>query len=283
MLQFIKPGWQVTDRVKAFVTTRQGGASQPPYDSLNLAMHVGDDPELVKSNRELLVKKLKLPNEPNWLEQVHGTEVFNAGQKIDRLADNCADAAFSNNAGEVCVVLTADCLPVFLASEDGSEVAVAHAGWKGLLAGVIENTVKEFKSRPDKIHAWLGPAIGPEAFDVGDEVRQAFFEEAALKDNGKFQAETESIKASFLPGLPGVASDASHSSSSLHALSSPRMRGSRGKWFANIYKLAQIRLNRVGVSRITGGAFCTYRQPEIFYSYRRDGKTGRMASLIWLE
>ena len=190
-MNFIIPDWQVSKKVKAIVTTRVGGVSQPPFDTFNLATHVGDLPENVKQNRQMLLESLDLPCEPQWLEQVHGTDVIEAGNSSETL---CGDACYTNQAGKVCTVLTADCLPVFLAAEDGGEVAVAHAGWKGLLKGVIENTVSKFEIKPSKIHVWLGPAIGPEEFEVGDEVRQAFLREAG-------QSEIETVKKSFLPAL----------------------------------------------------------------------------------
>ena len=160
-MNFIKPDWQVSKKVKAAVTTRVGGVSKPPFDTFNLASHVDDEPENVIKNRQILSQSLRLPSEPNWLEQVHGTDVIEANHLSE---SPCGDACYTNQAGKVCVVLTADCLPVFLAVEEGSEVAMAHAGWKGLLKGVIENAVSKFETKPSKIHAWLGPAIGPEKF-----------------------------------------------------------------------------------------------------------------------
>lgn len=243
---FLKPDWQVASRVRAIVTTRRGGTSSSPYDSLNLATHVGDDPAAVSRNREMLKDALNLPAEPLWLEQVHGTEVVDSRCDIE-----CkADASYADEPGNVCAVMTADCLPVFLADTQGNEIAVVHAGWKGLLHGVIEAAIKKFKAPPGNIHAWLGPAIGPENFEVGAEVRKAFADEAKS---------SAMVITAFTPV------------------------GDMGnKFLADIYRLAKFRLNRMGVNNISGGDFCTVDNKEMFYSYRRDGITGRMASLIWI-
>jgi YfiH family protein len=248
---FLQPKWPVSVRVKAFVTTRQGGISCKPYDSLNLATHVGDDEESVMHNRVILKSALGLPAEPLWLEQVHGTEVIE-----QHCTTGCkADAAYSNMPGVVCTVMTADCLPVFLADRQGNEVAVAHAGWKGLLQGVIEASLKKFRTAPEEIFAWLGPAIGPDNFEVGSEVRQAFMDAA-----GKHIWELEAVENAF-----------------------QRTAGDAEKYLADIYELAKIRLNRAGIKNVLGGEFCTVENREMFYSYRRDGITGRMASLIWID
>lgn len=244
---FIQPDWQVSRRVRAIVTTRRGGISNSPYDSLNLATHVGDAREAVITNRKILREALNLPVEPLWLEQVHGTEVADA-----RCNNECsADASYTNEPGHVCAVMTADCLPVFLADLQGNEVAVVHAGWKGLLHGVIEAAIKTFQAPPEKIKAWLGPAIGPENFEVGGEVRQAFLNEAQT---------SEVVQAAFRP-----------------------VEKKENKFLADIYQLAKFRLNRIGVKSVSGGDFCTVENKEMFYSYRRDGITGRMASLIWID
>ena len=243
----LQPAWQVSSRVRAIVTTRRGGISARPYDSLNLATHVGDAPEAVIKNREMLKRALDLPSEPLWLEQVHGVEVVDS-----QSAGVCqADASYTDRPGIVCVVMTADCLPVFLADSQGNEVAVVHAGWKGLLHGVIEATLKKFKATPGDIHAWLGPAIGPKKFEVGAEVRQAYINEAQPG---------EVVDNAFQP-----------------------LEDKKDKFLADIYQLARIRLYRMGVKNISGGDFCTVENKEMFYSYRRDGVTGRMASLIWID
>jgi len=242
MPEIITPDWSAPPNVRAAVTTRIGGVSLPPYDSLNLGDHVGDDPQAVAVNRRQLQAVLALPAEPHWLSQVHGSCVVDAAET----PSGCeADAVFSRDAGDVCAVLTADCLPVLLCDSGGSVVAAAHAGWRGLLNGVIENTVAQMAGRGELL-AWLGPAIGPQAFEVGEEVREAFVNE----DPRAQQA--------FRP--------------------SPA-----GRWLADIYALARLRLHRAGVDAISGGEYCTFSDPTRFYSYRRDGVTGRMACLIWLK
>lgn len=239
----IVPDWPMPPGVRAVVTTRLGGVSQPPYDSLNLATHVGDAPAAVDENRRLLREGLNLPAEPLWLEQVHGIMVCDAHGPAD---GRCADAAYADQPGVVLAVMTADCLPVFFASRDGREIGVAHAGWRGLEAGVLEATLDRFDAPASEIVAWLGPAIGPAAFEVGDEVRAAFMAH-----------DTEAGKA-FVPARPG-------------------------HWLADIYCLARQRLAARGVTSAYGGDLCTVSDPARFYSYRRDGVTGRMASLIWRE
>lgn len=241
-LPLIRPDWPAPPNVRAAVTTRQGGVSRAPYESLNLGDHVGDDAAAVAQNRRQLCEALALPAEPHWLSQVHGNCAVDAAAS----PSGCeADAVFSRDAGEVCAVLTADCLPVLLCDSGGSVVAAAHAGWRGLLDGVIENTVIQMAGQGEVL-AWLGPAIGPQAFEVGEEVREAF-----LNENPK-------AELAFRP--------------------SPA-----GRWLADIYALARLRLHRAGVAAISGGEHCTFSDPARFYSYRRDGVTGRMASLIWLE
>lgn len=237
----ILPDWPAPAHVKALQTTRKGGGSVAPYSSLNLGSHVGDNPLTVNRNRMLL--EPLLPSEPVWLNQTHSIKVADAGHA------GClpeADASVTTHRGAVSVVMTADCLPILLCDDQGTVVGAAHAGWRGLCDGVIEATVLEMNVPAGNLMAWLGPAIGPAAFEVGDEVRAAFMEKHA-------QAE-----AAFMPG-------AQH-----------------GKWLADIYQLARLRLQGLGVQRIYGGDFCTYSEPERFYSYRRDGVTGRMGSLIWL-
>ena len=237
----IVPDWPAPANVRALQTTRHGGVSAEPYGSLNLGSHVGDAPLTVVRNRMLL--NTLLPSEPVWLEQVHGTAVANADMAGCRVQ---ADACIARHRGSVCVVMTADCLPVLLCDERGTVVGAAHAGWKGLAAGVIEAAVREMAVEAGTLMAWLGPAIGPDAFEVGDEVRAEFVA-------GNSQAE-----AAFSPGQPG-------------------------KWFADIYALSRLRLNALGITRVYGGDRCTYREREQFFSYRRDGVTGRMGSFIWLE
>ncbi len=239
---FIYPDWPAPAKVKALQTTRHGGVSAAPYDTLNLGLHVGDDPVRVNRSRQSLAQFM--PSEPVWLEQVHGVEIANADLAACRVV---ADASVARQRGSVCVVMTADCLPVLLCDEEGTVVAAVHAGWKGLAAGVIEATVKEMGVAPRKLMAWFGPAIGPEAFEVGAEVRAAFM------------AHDASAAGAFKP------------------------HGEQGKYLADIYLLARLRLKAVGVSRISGDGYCTYRQKDKFFSYRRDGVTGRMGTFIWLS
>lgn len=240
--EFITPDWPAPKRVRAVTTTRAGGVSRPPYDSLNLGDHVGDDPAAVATNRRRLQQALGLPAQPGWLKQVHGNCPVDAATHP---AGGEADAVYTRRAGLVCAVMTADCLPLLLCDRQGSVVAAVHAGWRGLLNGVIERSVGRMGA-PQALLAWMGPAIGPQAFEVGDEVRRAFV------------AADAASAAAFRP------SDS-------------------GRWLADIYALARGRLARCGVTAVSGGEYCTYSQPERFYSYRRDGRTGRMASLIWLE
>jgi YfiH family protein len=238
--RWIEPDWPAPAGIRAASTLRQGGASLGPYASLNLGAHVGDDTALVAENRRSLKAALNLPSEPVWLTQVHGTRALRA----DRPDGRAADAAFTGEPGVVCAVMTADCLPVLLCSRDGLRVAAVHAGWKGLAAGVIESAVAALGTAD--LLAWLGPAIGPAAFEVGDEVRAAFL------------ARTPA----FAPGF--------------------RER-ENGRWRADLYRLARVDLNRLGVSDIYGGGRCTHDEPADFFSYRRDGVTGRMATLIWRD
>lgn len=243
---WIVPDWPAPPNVGALLTTRRGGASLAPYASLNLAQHVGDDPSAVAANRERLRHLLTGAGDPVWLDQVHGTRVVDAAACRSTSPPAQADAAFSRRPGVRCAVMTADCLPVLLCDEAGSVVAAAHAGWRGLLAGVLEETVAAMAVPPATLLAYLGPAIGPQSFEVGDEVRSAFV------------AADAAMAPAFKPALPG-------------------------KWLADIYRLARLRLAGQGVGRVFGGGYCTVSEAERFFSYRRDGRTGRMASLIWLD
>ncbi|KZN12306.1 peptidoglycan editing factor PgeF [Marinomonas sp. TW1] len=239
---YIKPNWPAPSTVKGFVSTRKGGVSRPPLNTLNLGGHVGDEPQAVATNRGQFARQINMPENVVWLNQVHGTEVVSlpTNEQIDS-----ADAAYSKSIGQVCAVLTADCLPVFFCDLAGQQVAVAHAGWRGLCAGVLESTLAEF-DEPKQVMAWLGPAIGPSAFEVGQEVYEAFC------------ARDVSAHVAFK-----VISE--------------------GKWLADLYALARQRLELAGVERIYGGDYCTYTDEERFFSYRRDGQTGRMASVVWIE
>ena len=239
----IYPDWPAPANVFAVVTTRKGGVSRAPYQELNLADHVGDDPVSVANNRVLINQILTLPAEPAWLRQVHGDQVIDAAVPA---SNRSADAGFSRTAAVVCAVLTADCLPVLICNRQGDRVAAAHAGWRGLAAGVLEATVGAMDADPKQLLAWLGPAIGPGAFEVGDEVREVFV------DRHPRTAEAFS-------------------------------RQDTGRWLADIYQLARIRLASAGVTAVYGGGFCTFTESRLFYSYRRENTTGRMASLIWFS
>ncbi|MCW8918525.1 MAG: peptidoglycan editing factor PgeF [Gammaproteobacteria bacterium] len=241
-LELILPDWPAPARVRALTTTRQGGVSLPPYESLNLGDHVGDAPEAVAENRQRLRAALGLPAEPRWLNQVHGIRCCDASAITQGAA---ADAQYAQRPGVVCAVLTADCLPLLLCDAVGTRVAAVHAGWRGLLEGVIENSV-EAMGLGGELLAWLGPAIGPDAFEVGAEVRDLFI------------GHDPHAAAAFAPSAGG-------------------------KWLADLYRLARQRLAACGVHRVYGGGYCTFSEPHRFYSYRRDGQTGRIASLIWLE
>ena len=242
--EFIVPDWPAPPGVGCLVTTRRGGVSLGAFSSLNLGTHVGDDPKAVAVNRDIVSRRIGA--RPVWLNQVHGTRVVDAAGQLINDAVPDADAAYTRQTGPVCTVMTADCLPVLLCDDAGTVVAAAHAGWRGLLAGVLETTVAAMGVPGKNLMAWLGPAIGPHAFEVGDEVRAAFVAAAA-----------ESA-----PAFQSV---------------------SGGKWLADIYLLARLRLKGPGIERVFGGNFCTVSEAERFFSYRRDGQTGRMASMIWLN
>lgn len=248
-LPLISADWPAPAGVHAVVTTRAGGCSLSPWDSLNLGLHVGDDEARVRTNRARLLTALQAvapAGTPQWLEQVHGTAVVEAAVAADARADwtPAADAVFTRARGVPCVVMTADCLPVFFCDREGTQVAVAHAGWRGLCEGVLEATLATFPA-PGAVLAWLGPAIGPATFEVGEEVRAAFV------------ARQPAAALHFVPGTAG-------------------------RWLADIYSLARQRLARAGVTAVHGGGLCTVTDRERFFSYRRDGRTGRMASVIWL-
>lgn len=244
-MQVINPNWNVPKNIHAFTTTRAGGVSLTPYFSFNLGDHVGDNKSAVKTNRTLLVEKFGLPQTPIFLTQTHSTQVIQlpySGQNLE------ADAVYTNVPHQVCVVMTADCLPVLFTTTSGNEVAAAHAGWRGLCDGVLEETVKYFQAKPEDIVAWFGPAIGPTAFQVGiDVVKQ-------------FVAIDEKAKLAFQPDVI-----------------------EEGKYLGNLYQIATQRLNNLGITQIYGGNHCTFNEKELFFSYRRDNQTGRMASVIWFE
>lgn len=260
---WLVPDWPAPVNIHAATTLRTGGVSRGAYSSLNPANHVSDDNDRVKKNRKIIKEMLDLPAEPVWLEQIHSNRAVKATnppspplQKGGRGDLQQADASYTDESGVVCAVLTADCLPLLVCSNDGAKVAAIHAGWRGLLAGVISNTIAAmqipsnpllYKGRAGKgLLVWLGPAIGPDCFEVGDEVRDAFLQKSAAFNNA-FKEQNS------------------------------------GKWLADIYQLARVELAALGIADVYGGTNCTVTEHERFYSYRRDNQTGRMATLIWRE
>lgn len=245
MSTLIEPDWPAPANVRAVSSTRVGGGSRGPYASLNLGLHVGDAAHTVAENRRRFVAAGRLPDEPVWLEQVHGIEVVqlrrdaSASTQVPR-----ADAAWTSEPGVVCCVMTADCLPILLCDAAGTRVGVAHAGWRGLLGGVVEAAVAALGSA--SLLAWLGPAISQAAYEVGGEVREAFV------------AQDEAAAAAFAPGAPG-------------------------RWQADLYTLARQALSRCGVTGVSGGGYCTFTEQRRFFSHRREAPCGRMATVIWLE
>lgn len=233
--------WSAPEGVRAATTLRTGGVSLPPYDSLNPALHVGDDIGRVKQNRQIIKNMLELPAEPVWMEQIHSNRVIQADNFT---ALEQADASYTRERGVVCTIMTADCLPVLVCSASGDCVGAIHAGWRGLLNGIISNTLAAMGAGDYLV--WLGPAIGPDCFEVGAEVREAFVQKAGAFDDAFTQQ-------------------------------------NNGKWLADIYQLARIELASLGVNKVFGGDFCTMTDAQRFYSYRRDQQTGRMATLIWRE
>ncbi len=235
---WIQPRWPAPANVHALSTTRSGGFSRGPWKSLNLGFNCGDDPAIVSKNRESLCEVL--PNPPFWLKQVHGhTVARHPGRQEPEIK---ADAVVSFSPGRVCAVLTADCLPVIFCSRAGDRVAVAHAGWRGLASGVLQSTVSELGGDPEDVMAWLGPAIGPQSYEVGSDVSERF--------PGEF----------------------------------PQGFTKRdGLWLMDLYCLARLKLEAAGVRSVYGGGYCTMDEPARFFSFRRDGVTGRMASLVWME
>ncbi|NDK38092.1 peptidoglycan editing factor PgeF [Pseudoxanthomonas gei] len=243
--------WPVPANVRAFTSVRHGaGSSLPPFDSFNLGNRAAagcDDPQVVDRNRAELVERFDLPSTPRWLRQVHGTEVV----RFDRAAmaqheEPLADACVTADPGVVLAILTADCLPVVLAAEDGSEIGAAHAGWRGLADGVLETTVAAMQTPAGRLLAWLGPAAGPRTYEIGEEVFDAFVSQDA------------GAEAAFAPTR-------------------------RGHWRVDLYALARQRLMRLGLTRIHGGDLCTISDPGRFYSHRRDARTGRMATVVWMQ
>ena len=243
MTHWLEADWPAPPGVRVLSTLREGGVSEGRFSSFNLGAHVGDDPGRVAENRRRLNQEALLPSEPAWLQQVHGVAVADLDKSQPMQP---ADAAMTRQAGRVCAILSADCLPVMLAAVSGEVVAAAHAGWRGLAGGVLESTVRALGQPGEHLQAWLGPAIGQKHFEVGAEVREVF-----LVGN-------ESAEEAFQPT-------------------------DRGRFMADLPLLARLRLEQLGVTRIYGGAECTYADPQRFFSHRRDGNTGRQATLIWRE
>ena len=252
-INLIEPNWVAPQQVRAFCTTRHGGVSKSPFNTLNLGLNAGDDSADVLQNR--IIVRSHLPTEPLWLKQIHGATV---STPINRNASSGrpfeADAAVTNIPNEVLAILTADCMPVLFASKSGGVIGAAHAGWRGLSGGVLENTLQEMLAispglSPKDIVVWMGPAIGPTAFEVGEDVLQAFTPQGQ-----------DILSKAFTP-----------------IVASP------GKYWANLYLLARDRLRSLGIERIDGGDFCTFNDSVRFFSYRRDKETGRFASLVWIS
>lgn len=262
-LKTVKPDWQVSSCVTAFCTTRLGGVSEPPFDALNLGLHVGDDAEKVIENRRLIQESLALPSSPEWLHQTHSAVIHTIKPIASAITDSVSDVRGSARSGgsdhlaanadgvwtdqpnKVLAVLTADCLPVVISDVQGTAVAVVHAGWRGLAAGILENALTLFDEQLS-LHAWLGPAIGPEAFEVGEDVRQAFTDRNSSHDRA--------FKQGALPG----------------------------KYWCDLYSLAREEMLQVRAVAVSGGDHCTHRQSEWFHSHRRDGvRSGRMATMVW--
>jgi len=243
-LDWIQPNWPAPKNVASISTTRHGGISKGIYSNFNLGAHVDDDELCVKRNRQILREQLGIKHEPNWIDQQHGTNIVQLTTSNN--ATYQADATYTTEQDKVCVALTADCLPVLFSDQEGSCVAVAHAGWRGLLKGVLESTLSALPAPNNQILCWLGPAIGPKKFEVGEDLKDLF----VSKDQ-----------------IHGVAFKPS----------------STGKCLADIYQLAKNILINCGVENIYGGGCCTYSETDRFYSYRRDGNTGRMATMIWIK
>ena len=242
MIETIQPGWDAPPDIRAYCTTRAEGFSTSPFDSLNLALHVGDDPGHVAQNRQLLQQELNLPAEPSWINQTHGIHAVTLEQESNR----DGDAAITRVRGIVAVVMTADCLPILICNRDGSEVAAVHAGWRGLQAGVIQATLAKMKSPGAKLLAWIGPGISQACFEVGAEVRTALID--SMQDGQSF------FKANR-----------------------------KGHWLCDLAGLAELVLKGQGVIDVYRAPNCSYRDAELFFSYRRNATTGRMASLIWIN
>jgi len=243
-LPILLPDWPAPANVRAAATTRRGGVSLGPFTSLNLGRNTEDDPDAVSANRRHLRARLGLTREPAWLHQVHGADVVRATE--DSADSPAADASWTDHPGIACTILAADCLPVLFCDRNGTRVAAAHGGWRGLANGILDRTVDAMGVAPAELIAWLGPAIGPDAFEVGPEVRTAFVE--------RWPETTAAFRA-----------------------------GQGDRWFCDIWSVARIQLRELGVTEIHGGGDCTFADEDRFFSFRRDGTTGRMASLVWLD
>lgn len=248
MIKSIYPYWPAPSNVRAFTSTRIGGVSLPPFDSLNLGSRTGDDLNNIVENRNRLIQAEKVPSEPYWLNQTHSTTVLDI-TKVKPAINTTrfeADGSYTKQANQVSVVLTADCMPVLFCSVKGDQVAAAHAGWRGLCHGILEETAKKFQCNTNEILVWLGPAISAQKFEVGIEVKKQFEEYDANAHHAFKLIEGE-------------------------------------QYLADLYMIAKQRLNAIGITQIYGGNYCTYTERDLFYSYRRENKTGRMATMIWFE
>jgi polyphenol oxidase len=269
-MEILTPEWPAPSGVRAAFTLREGGVSEPPFATLNLGLHTGDAPHAVKENRRRVGEALRLPGEPAWLDQVHGADVIALGPgrtMVQPSAPPRADAAVTREPRRVLAIQVADCLPILLAARDCSAVGAVHAGWRGLAAGVLEAAVRALGVGPSAILAWLGPGIGAAHFEVGEEVREAFLHHG---DGGRI--------AGGSPGpLPARARAQPHPAASAF------VRNARGRWQCDLAALARLRLEGLGVRGVYGGNWCTFADPARFFSYRREGRCGRMAALIWIE
>ncbi|WP_321323746.1 peptidoglycan editing factor PgeF [Thiomicrorhabdus sp.] len=245
---FISPNWPVPKNIKAFCTTRKGGESLRPFDSFNLAIHVDDDEQVVIQNRALLVELAHLPSQPVWLNQQHTDKALALTSESRFAEPPIADASWTDTPNVVSVIMTADCLPVLLTDMDGTCVAAIHAGWKGLADNIVTKTIQAMPVKPQKLMAWIGPAISKNQFEVGQDVFDAFADIDI--DNKDYFEVKDTQQNKYLADLPG---------------------------------LVERELKQIGVNQVYQSGLCSYEDEEHFYSYRRDGRTGRMASLIWIE
>lgn len=256
MIESIYPYWTAPQNIRAFTTTRMGGVSTTPFDSLNMGSKTGDICSNIAENRARIIQAEQIPSEPYWLNQTHSTIVLDISSippsspigLINKKTIIDADASYTHQAKQVSVVLTADCMPVLFCSSKGDEVAAAHAGWRGLCNGILENTVSKFTCSPSEIIVWMGPAISAKKFEVGVEVKKQF-ESVVPEANLAFKL----------------------------------INATQQKYLADLYLIAKLRLTALGITQIFGGDYCTYTEQDKFYSYRRENKTGRMASMIWFE